>query len=95
LKCKGKYHCEAHKTKRNEGTSPRRSSIKAYFTKKCTENSNPKNLWEHVQPFFPDKGSKSSKSIMSMEDGKVVNDNKQVSNIFNSFFVHAANSIGY
>ena len=56
--------------------------------------SKSKHFWSTVKPFLTNKGTHYQKDTILHEDGKLVNDQQEVCNIFNDFFVNVANNIG-
>jgi hypothetical protein len=47
-----------------------------------------------INPFISNKGMKSNNSIILCENDKIVNDPKEMTEIFNNFFVNVAKDIG-
>ena len=47
-----------------------------------------------VKPFLSNKGTHFQKDTISFEEGKIVNDQQEICDIFNNFFVNVAKSIG-
>ena len=78
---------------RNKCTLILRKAKKNYFN-----NLNPalitdnKKFWKIVKPLFSEKHFH-RESIMLIEDDKIIEDNKQISEIFNNFFTNAVKNL--
>ena len=86
---------ESYRVRRNQATSVRKKSMRAYFQKKCTPDNESKQntFWPAIKTFFTNKGHKTS-TDMQIQNGDNVETNPQkVANIMNDFFVNVA-SIG-
>ena len=56
--------------------------------------SKTKDFWSTLKSFLSNKGSYFQKDTILCECGKLVNDQQEVCNIFNDFFVNVAKDIG-
>ena len=45
-----------------------------------------KKFWSTVKPFLSDKGTKKSKDVFRNDDGKILTDRKDVSEVLNTYF---------
>ena len=88
---------EIYRKQRNYVTKLRRHSIKQYFELNCNcaNNSTPKNFWNTIKPFMSNKTSSQNNNITLFENDRIINDPKEVCNIFNSHFANCAKSIGF
>ena len=72
----------AYKSQRNKCLSMRRKSVKKHFCSLCDENGVPhKKFWDAVQPFLNDKGSHGNENYTLLENGKLIRDNRNISEI--------------
>ena len=76
----------AFKKQRNRCTKLLRQSKREYF-EKVTQNGG-KRFWEVLKPFVTDKGSHGNEEFILEENGELIKDPVQVSNIFNSYFTN-------
>ena len=53
-----------------------------------------KDLWPTIEPFLSKKGSGGGSEIILSENDKIISDQKEVCNVFNSYFVNVAKDIG-
>ena len=53
-----------------------------------------KDLWPTIKPFLSKKGSGCGSEIILSENNKIISDQKEVCNVFNSYFVNVAKDIG-
>jgi hypothetical protein len=70
----------------------RRKAIKAYFHSKVETSKNPGDFWNVCRPFLHSKKSKQASDIVLQEDGHLVKDKRTIAQLFNSYFIHAADS---
>ena len=83
----------AYITERNRTTHMRREAIKSYFVQKCSNMSRPSDFWDCVKPFLSQRSTARNNIILN-EDGRVVTNQTEISDIFNKFFAHVASDIG-
>ena len=76
----------AYKKQRNRCTHLLRQSKKEYF-EEVTENGG-KRLWEVLKSFVTDKGSHGNEEFVLEENGELIKDSQNVSEIFNSYFTN-------
>ena len=55
----------------------------------------PKLFWTTIKPFFSKKCNSGEQKIILCENNKIINDEKEVSVNFNSFFSTVADKIGH
>ena len=65
-----------------------------YFIDRCVGGCRSADFWPTIKPFLSSKGNKTSKSVILNENNSLINDQKQVCEIFNDFFVNVAKNIG-
>jgi len=82
-----------YRHQRNKVTAIKRKEINKYFKDKCKMSKNNKEFWKVIKPFFS-KSKTETESIVLREDDKIVNDDKIVCNIFNTFFQNIGYDIG-
>ena len=60
----------------------------------CDENGVPhKKFWDAVQPFLNDKGSHGNENYTLLENGKLIWDNRNISEIFNDHYINIIENI--
>jgi hypothetical protein len=85
---------EAYRVQRNVVTKLRRESIKNYFLERCSGGPNSKDFWPTIKPFLTNKGLRSDATITLCNDDKIVTDQREVGELFNSHYVNIASDIG-
>ena len=75
-------------------TKLKKTSIKTYFFERTAGGPKSSTFYPTIKPFLSNKGMKSNNSIILCENDKIVNDPKEVTEIFNNFFVNVAKDIG-
>jgi hypothetical protein len=88
----GKLFWEENRRMRNRVAALRKKSIRSYFSEKCANID--KSFWKTISPFMTNKSARNSENIILHEGDKIVNDDKEVANIFNEYFVNIASAIG-
>ena len=89
----GKSYWEENRKQRNRVVAVRKKSLAKYFETKCQKQD--RTFWQTVSPFMSDKRFRNGSEITLNEDGKTVVDCKEVSEIFNKYFVNIASTIGF
>lgn len=89
----GKAHWEENRRHRNNVVSIRKQSMSKYFSEKCAKKD--KTFWSTIKPFMTNKNSENGKNVVLNENDQIVNDPKEISDIFNSFFSTVASTIGF
>ncbi|XP_068735466.1 uncharacterized protein [Montipora capricornis] len=80
---------EQYKCQRNKCTSLRRKAIREDFRRKSLESENPREFWSAYRPFLNSK-TKQANDIILKEDNIVINDKKEIADLFNNYFVQTA-----
>ena len=88
-------HWEAYRKQRNLCVDIRRKSIRSYFKNKFTDGKpSGATLWKTVKPFITNKGHQSGNDLILSENGNIVHDSKQVTDIMNTYYINVAAHIG-
>ena len=85
---------ENFRKQRNLVTKLKRKSANQYFIERCVGGSKTKDFWSTVKPFLTNKGTHFQKDTILFEEGKLVNDQQEICDIFNIIFVNVAKNIG-
>ena len=93
FKLYGKAYWEENRRHRNNVVSIRKKSMSKYFSENCAKKD--KTFWSTIKPFMTNKNSRNGNNIILNEDGSIVNDPKDISNVFNDFFSTVATAIGF
>ena len=72
---------------RNLVTKLKRKSANQYFIERCVVGSKTKDFWSTVKPFLTNKGTHFQKDTILFEEGKLVNDQQEICDIFLTFFL--------
>ena len=83
---------EAYKSQHNTCTSLRRKAIKQHFLKKSAETVNPREFWSTFRPFLHTK-TKQANDIVLNENDKIIDDKKEIAELFNDHFVHITDGV--
>ena len=84
----------AYKAQRNKCISIRRKSIWNHFLSLCENGGIPtKRFWESVKPFLSDKGSNGNENYTLLENGKLIEDHREISEIFNDHYINVTEKI--
>jgi hypothetical protein len=94
LKHKTDKNWETYRKQRNLVTKLKKTSIKTYFFERTAGGQKSSTFYPTIKPFLSNKGMKSNNSIILCENDKIVNDPKEVIEIFNNFFVNVTKDIG-
>jgi len=86
LKNKSDANWEVYRKQRNLVTKIKKNSIKTYFYERTAGGPKSSTFYSTIKPFLSNKGIKSNNNIILHENEKIVNDPKEVSEIFNIFF---------
>ncbi len=75
-------------------TALKRTSLRKYFEERCSNvnKANPGQFWDTVKPFLCDD-TKSTTNINLKEGENVITDSGEVCNVFNDYYVNAANDL--
>ena len=85
---------EKFRQQRNLVTKLKRKSINQYFIERCVGGCKAKDFWPTVKPFLSNKSNYVLKDTILLENDKLINDQQEVCDIFNNFFVNVAKNIG-
>jgi len=99
LKCNCKIwpcpHRVAYNKKRNEVRMLKTRSLNNYINLKCSNfKSNPKDMWNTINPLIQDKSGFSSKKIVLSQGNDIINDDNDVCEMFNTYYVNVTDTIG-
>jgi hypothetical protein len=86
LENKSDANWEVYRKQLNLVTKIKKNSIKTYFDERTAGGPKSSTFYSTIKPFLSNKGIKSSNNIILYENEKIVNDPKEVSEIFNNFF---------
>ena len=94
LKCRSHKNWYEFKKQRNLVNKLKRTSMKFYFDKNCNvQSSNKTNFWGVVRPFITEKNKSSCSRISLYENDSLINDQFDVSNVFNEFFTNVSKDL--
>ena len=79
---------------RNLVTKIKKNFIKTYVYERTAGCPKSSTFYSTIKPFLSNKGIKSNNNIILHENEKIVNDPKEVSEIFNNLFINVAKDIG-
>ena len=75
--------------------SIRRNAIRDHLAGECAGGTSNKHFWPIVKPYMTNKGSKSSNDlVIPDQDGTLISNQTEVSNLMNQFYVSIASHIG-
>lgn len=83
---------DQYKIQRNICTSLRRKAIKEHFVKKSSKPENPREFWNAYRPFLHGK-TKQANDIIIKENNVVINDKREIAELFNAHFIQIADSV--
>lgn len=85
---------DEHKYWKNLYTSEKRKSKKEFFDKEFFQNAeNSQGTWKTIRKVIADGIETSKKEIKIKNNGSIVTDNQQLSNMFNDYFLNAGESL--
>ena len=93
-KCRSTQNWELYRSQRNLVNKIKRKSINKYFIERCAGGPKSKDFWPTIKPFLTNKGCNSQKDTVLYNNNILVNDQNEVCEIFNNFFVNVAKDIG-
>ena len=94
LKYKTNENWQNFTKQRNFVTKLKRQSVKLYFAERCGGGTGSKDFWPTIRPFLTNKGTQNSETITLSENNKLITDNKEICEKFNTFFINVAKDIG-
>ena len=89
------FNWEKFRQLRNKVTTLKRQALKKYFSERCNNNA-PKNgklFWNTIKPFMSNTCKDSGGNITLIENDSVVTDKNTICNIFNEYFINAADAL--
>ena len=93
-KCKTSLNWDNYRKQRNLVTKIKKHSMSIYFYECCAGGPKSRDFWPTIKPFLSRKGADGEKEIFLWENEKIVSNQIEVCNIFNSYFVNVAKEIG-
>ena len=86
---KTKANWKAYTLQRNKCVQLCKKAIKNHFSKSLDSGDmTNKTFWKTVRPFISNKGTHDNHDIILDENGELIKDNREVSEILNSFYVN-------
>ena len=85
---------EVYRKQRNLVTKLRKRSINKYFEMNCNKSNSSGQFWKIIKPFMFKSGASQNGCFTLYDNDKIVNDDKEICDIFNDHFATCANSIG-
>ena len=93
-----KYKCnrtwEDYRVQRNLVNKIKRKSMSTYFLERCAGGSKSSDFWNTIKPYISNKSTSKNNKIILNENGNLVSETENITEIFNDFFVHVADNIG-
>ena len=84
-----KENWNAYKTQRNKCVQLRKKAIKSYFEQNTKSGDVSKKLfWKTIRPFLSNKGTPDSHDIILEENGDLIKDKENISDILNDFYIN-------
>jgi hypothetical protein len=74
-----------YKKQRNICTSLKRKALNRYFHRK---KASPKGFWKTFSPYLSNKGHTIEEDILLLEKGELVQDRKEVADLFNEYYIN-------
>ena len=93
-KIRSRDNWDKYRTQRNLVNKIKRKSIREYFIERCVGGPKQKDFWPTIKPFITNKGSYFENNIILTDDDRIINDQNEVAETFNEFFVNVAKDIG-
>jgi hypothetical protein len=84
---------DKYRTQRNLVNKTKRKSIRKYVIERCVDGPKLKDFSPTIKPFIANKGSYFENNIILTDDDIIVNDQNEVAETFNDFFVNVAKDI--
>ena len=85
---------EKYRIQRNLVTKLKKKSTNTYFQERCLGGSKSENFWKTIKPYLSKKNVNSNTKIILSENNKLITNQKEISKVFNDFFINVADSIG-
>ena len=74
-----------NRRQRNKVVALRNKSMSIYFDNKCRKQD--ESFWQSISPFFSDKKFGNGNNIILRENGNTIIDSKNISGVFNDYFL--------
>ena len=94
IQVRSRQNWDNYRQQRNLVTKLKRKSIRNYFIERCTGGPKQKDFWPTIKPFLTNKGSHFDNNIVLCNNDDIINDQSEVAEIFNNYFVNVAKDIG-
>ena len=94
LKCKTNTNWENYRQQRNMVVSLTRQSKAVYINKACKAGSNSRDFWANLKPFMSNKCAEKTQHTVLLENGSIVNNQTDVCNILNDYYIDVTKTIG-
>ena len=94
VKCKTNTNWENYRQQRNMVVSLRRQSKAVYINKACKAGSNSRDFWANLKPFMSNKCAEKTQHTVLLENGSIVNNQTDVCNILNDYYIDVTKTIG-
>ena len=93
-KRKATQNWNAYKAQRNKCISIRRENIRNHFSSLCDNGGIPtKMFWDSVKLILSDKGFHGNENYTLLENGKLIEDYREISEIFNDHYINVIENI--
>ena len=94
VKCKTNTNWENYRQQRNMVVSLRRQSKAVYINKACKAGSNSRDFWANLKPYMSNKCAEKTQHTVLLENGSIVNNQTDVCNILNDYYIDVTKTIG-
>ena len=89
-KCRSSRNWENFRKQGNLVVSMKRKSMNKYFIDRCVGGCKSADFWPTIKPLLTNKGNKISKDVILKENNSLINDQNQICEVFNDFFINVA-----
>ena len=72
----------------------KKKSINTYFQERCIGGAKSENFWKIIKSYLSKKSTTSLSKVVLSENNKLITNQNEVSQVFNSFFINVSNDIG-
>ena len=84
----------AYRAQKNKCISIRRQNIRNRFLLLCDNSGiSTKMFWDSVKPFLSDKGFHGNENYTLLENSKLIEDHREISEIFNDHYINVIENI--
>ena len=88
------YNWERYRKQRNKVVSLRKKSKNTFMRDKCASVKNGKEFWQNMKPLISNNIREENNDIVLLNDNVIVNDQRDVCNLLNDYFVNVTKDIG-